>query len=68
MNTPLDTLTSIACGEDYFLWHLMGALKVHDAGFLEEVAREFLRVYNPDALAGFDAIMAENIGPFTVVK
>ena len=73
-NTPeaqartLDTLMDLATShDDYFVWHLMGALKVAAPELLEEICRSYLNTYNPDALVGFDAIMAEDI-PFTVSK
>ena len=67
-NTPLDTLIDLACSQDeFFVWHLVGALKVANPELLEEICRSYLNTYNPDALVGFDAIMAEDI-PFTVSK
>tara|TARA_R100001086_G_C11714651_1_gene225172 strand:+ start:177 stop:392 length:216 start_codon:yes stop_codon:yes gene_type:complete len=65
MNTSLDTLVALAASDNhFFVWHLIGALKVSNPELLEEIAREYLRVYTPDALVGFDAIVAEDITPF----
>ena len=56
----LDALVRLADETgSFFLYQLVGALKVVNPEHLEEVARDNLREHNPDALVGYDAIIAE---------
>tara|TARA_R100000963_G_scaffold18616_1_gene13211 strand:+ start:329 stop:550 length:222 start_codon:yes stop_codon:yes gene_type:complete len=58
----LDALVRLADESgSFFLYQLVGALKVVNPELLKEVARDNLRVHAPDALAGYDAIIAEGI-------
>ena len=44
-----------AWGVPSFLYHLIGALSVHDPKFLEEAARDFLRAADRPFLEAHDA-------------
>ena len=56
----LDALVRLADESgSFFLYQLIGALKVVNPELLREVARDNLRVHAPDTLAGYDAIIAE---------
>jgi len=53
------TLSDLAAhSDDMFVWHLLGALKVHDPEFLETTSREYLRVFYPHLLEMFEKTLA----------
>ena len=44
-----------AHADPMFLWHLLGALKVHDEDFLESTALSYMEVFHADKLDAEEA-------------